>query len=483
MKSRWFITLFAAIPFTAALLVLQSCGGEGGPNGGGGGGGGFNVSEQFKALWSDQQKAASYIGAEACANAACHGGAPGEGGTIYEHWKDTAHANKGVDCERCHGPGSAHQADPSAGNIVSLPNVSNPVVCAQCHGKTNDDYNFSQHSKIIVAPVEEAYTNPANYGRNSRCVACHSGLFRIENELGNDIGAMDDATIQELAEETQLKVPQSANCATCHNPHSKTGNVNADGEEVQLRHKTFNEDTTVTAPGTTAGTFTNFDHICAQCHNGRGADGRDAKLTSSTSRPNMHDSNQFNMLMGFGGADGGGPVLQNTSHATAPGQCSKCHMPDARHTFTVSYDKGCAPCHTAADAAARVQSERDTVLSQLLALKSRMETWAQSTYGNDLFWEYTSTITAEGFTPPNQSGVPIQIKRARHNYYFVVRSGDYGVHNAPYVQHLMEVSNQWLDELNGNTAVKKLPKMTTEQMLKITEADRARARKADLSAN
>ena len=112
-----------------------------------------------------------------------------------------------------------------------------------------------------------------------------------------------------------------------------------------------------------------------------------------------------------------------------------------------------------------------------------METWAKAKFGNDLFWEYTSNITAEGFTAPAQTGVPIEIKRARHNYYFVVRSGDYGVHNAPYVQHLMDVSNQWLDELGGNTAVKTLPKMTTEQMLKITEADRARARKADLSAN
>ena len=112
-----------------------------------------------------------------------------------------------------------------------------------------------------------------------------------------------------------------------------------------------------------------------------------------------------------------------------------------------------------------------------------MENWAQTKFDDRDFWDYTSIITAEGKTPPPQTEVPIEIKRARHNYYFVVRSGDYGVHNAPYVQHLMDVSNQWLDELGGNTAVKTLPKMTTEQMLKITEADRARARKADLSAN
>lgn len=116
MMSKWILTLCAAVPFTAGLLILQSCGGEGGPKGGSDGLPG--VSAQFLARSSDEQKASKYIGSEACGNAACHGGAakPGRGDeAIYTHWLETEHAAKGVSCERCHGPGEAHQAAPENG--------------------------------------------------------------------------------------------------------------------------------------------------------------------------------------------------------------------------------------------------------------------------------------------------------------------------------------------------------------------------------
>jgi formate-dependent nitrite reductase cytochrome c552 subunit len=346
MKKRWFLTLIASIPVAAAVLAIQSCGGVGGPTTGNPAIGGGSASEEFLALLSPEQKASSSISAEECA--ACHGGR-GPDDPIYAHWKDTVHATKGVTCESCHGPGGAHKANPTKDNILTFPKLASSAVCAQCHGPINDQFNYSKHSKFIDHPVEDAATNPANYGRNSRCIACHSGLTRAQYvEQGVDLGTLTDEQIIKLSSDTITVVPHSVDCVTCHNPHKKTGLLTANGEEAQLRHPVSNTDTSAIAPGTSAASFTTFDHLCAQCHNGRGADPSDAKLATSTSRP-MHASVQMQMLMGFGAVEGPAPVERNTAHAQVPGQCSKCHLPDARHTFTVSYDKSCAPCHTAAD--------------------------------------------------------------------------------------------------------------------------------------
>jgi len=194
----------------------------------------------------------------------------------------------------------------------------------------------------------------------------------------------------------------------------------------------------------------------------------------------MHDSNQYNMLLGFGGVEGSGPVDRNTSHMNIPGQCSHCHMPDSRHSFTVSFN-ACVPCHTETDAANRVTSIKTEILNELYALRVRMSNWAIAAYpgqlGNELFWEYTSTITAEGYTPPPQAGVPIEVKRARHNYYFIVRSGDFGVHNGAYAKHLLAVANQNMGDIGARPAPP--TSLTLDQKTRVIKSDKARTSRAD----
>lgn len=483
MKSKWIPTLFAAVPFTVGILVLQSCGGEGGPRGGGGGLPG--VTAQFIALMSPEQQGADYIGTESCSTAQCHGGDPEP---IQAHWQETTHADRGVGCERCHGPGSAHQANPTTTNILTFPKNASPVVCAQCHGPTSEQFNLSGHNLLVASPVESAVQNPAG-AKTSRCIACHSGLMRIKVNKGADLGTMSDQEIREISEATLTQVPHIANCATCHDPHKRTGNLTDTGDEVQLRRQVFNMDIGPVAPDSVPASFTTYDHACAQCHNGRGASATDAKLNSGTSRPNMHDSNQFNMMLGFGGFEDEEPIERYTAHATVPGQCSKCHMPDSNHSFKVSYDKSCTPCHTATDAATRIATTRNDIIDRLLALRERMKNWAVATYpgqpGNIYFWEYTSNIGAEGFTAPPQAGVPIQIKRARHNYYFVIRSGDYGAHNAVYARHLITEANEEIDALAGGPFAPsggRSPQssLSNAQKLQILEKDRKKAQQADV---
>jgi len=475
MKSRWLISLVACIPMAAALLAIQSCGGVGGPATTVAGGN--TVTADFLALLSPEQKTAKYIGDKECAK--CHGGET-DPTKHYAQWQQTKHASKGVGCESCHGPGSLHKDHNDKTAILTLPGSGSPKVCAQCHGPIMDQYNFSAHKEYVDSPVSSAATSAAST-KSSRCIACHSGLFRATvYDQGKDVADFTDDQLMQIAKDTISTAPHTANCATCHDPHAVTGNLTNAAKEVQLRHKEFNTDTSQIGPGTTAAQFTKFDHSCAQCHNGRGSNPSDAALTSGTSRPNMHDSNQFNMLMGIAGVEGTGVVERNTAHATAPGQCTKCHMPDSRHSFTVSYDKGCAPCHTASDAAARAESIKSTILDGLLALQTRLDGWANTKFGNSLFWEYTSNVTAEGFTAPNQTLIPIEIKRARHNYYFIIRSGDYGVHNAPYAKTLLRVANENLDAIGAAKASTTKSTMSIADKMAFFQKVRDRANKADI---
>ncbi len=479
MKARHFFGIIAAAPFLASLWALQSCAGQGGPLGGGIDPG---LSAAFLALLPAAQKDAAYIGATGCTDNGCHGGRDEE--VVYHQWIDTKHASVGTTCESCHGPGSVHRDGPAEDNILTFPKITSAVVCAQCHGKVYDEWRLSQHSKLITSPIMSAVQNPSTYARNSRCVSCHSGLWRTQiDEGGVDVPSMSNAEVQVIANNTLNDVPHTASCVTCHDPHSNTDYLSDDGKQVQLRHSVFNADTTEIGPGMPAATFTRFNQICAQCHNGRGANPADSALTSGTARPNMHDSNQFNMLMGIGGVEGSGPVIRNTAHANIPGQCSKCHMPDSRHSFTVSFDKGCNPCHTAADAAARTSVVKQEIVDKLYALRNRMNSWALATFGDEDMWEYTATITGEGKTPPNQTLVPIQVKRARHNYYFVLRDKCFGPHNFPYADHLIRIANENMDEVFASSA--SMPGrdagMTYERKMAILLSDLERTKRAGWS--
>lgn len=481
-----------ALILPVILLVLAGCSGGGGAITQPETGPGTSASAAFIQLLPAVQRSATAVGNETCGN--CHN-SRSTGGRVAYHseWKQTRHAEVNVTCESCHGNGSVHAATPSKNNILRGGAVTSPIVCGQCHGPTHDQFMNSRHAGAVQAVVERGISNPSGI---TTCFRCHSAAFRVKmvddplaagktpDQIDTDIAAATTEQLSELVAATH----ESATCVTCHDPHRKTANLTSTGNQAYLRRATSSTSTEGVAAGAQPKTYSTFNHICASCHNGRGADGSDTRLSqaSSVSRPNMHDSPQYNMLIGIGGSEGSGAVVRNSSHSTAPDQCMHCHMPNRRHTFTVSLDTSCAPCHTAADAAARSQAVRSEVQSKLLTLRTRMENWARAKFGKQEWWDYTSLISEEGVTPPTAAEaamVPIEIRRARHNYYFVVRDLSLGVHNTPYARHLLNVATTNLDALGPTARAADIKPLNSREALSILERDRLRAKAADIKAH
>jgi hypothetical protein len=449
--------LVLAVPVAAAVV---GCGGGGGVTSSGNRPGQPLIagSAEFAQLLPVGQQGATRVGSEECGR--CHGAQAAAPLTdVHTGFVATTHAKVGVGCESCHGPGSAHVAsNGDKTKILTFPFVMEAAVCSQCHAAVHQEWTLSKHDDQVTEPAE----------RGEPCANCHNALFRVAvNELGRPAGERTSYSVNK----------NTASCAVCHNPHTKTGNLTDEGKDVQLRHAVFNADTSLVDPGSPPAEYTKFNQVCATCHNGRGVDPSDAALQKSTSRPSMHDSNQYNMLAGFGGVDEGNPI-RSQAHFNAPGQCSTCHMFDGTgsHTYTVKLDN-CVPCHTQSDAAARRNAIRSDTESRLLTLRHRLEQWAQNTFGDPALWDYTSLLTEEGKTPPDQAQVPIEVKRARHNYYFVIRDASLGTHNGTYTRNLLDVASRNLTQLGIASA----PARTAGAARAIIERDRLRASMADRS--
>lgn len=478
MQKRWLVASLAgtAVTMMATLLALYGCGGGGGPLRPPTPPAPPSPSAEFVALLPEGQRNATFVGTDQCAK--CHQ-------DDHAKWAQSRHAQVNVGCERCHGPGSEHVKAPSENNILTYPNITRSVVCGQCHGQQFEEFRHSAHAEMVGTLVNANFvgSNPRLYV--AVCYRCHSAPFRmqlVDGPLSEGVSPDQiDANINALSNDQLLAyLPvshETATCATCHKPHS-----------LNLRYARFNTDTAPIAPGTPPKLHTTFNHICATCHNGRGANPSDQALQTGTARPNMHESNQFNMLMGIGGveSDAGGqdpslPMsIRRMAHAEAPDQCVHCHMPDNRHTFTVSYDKGCAPCHTPADAAARAGAVKDEIQLALFALRARLRNWAQQTFGDPDLWDYTALIAELGKTAPPQGQVPIEVKRARHNYYFVLRDASFGIHNAPYARHLLTIANRQLDAIGvPRIAPQVLSRLRRQEIQAVLRSDLQRLKAVD----
>jgi hypothetical protein len=190
----------------------------------------------------------------------------------------------GIQCESCHGPGTAHKAGADATLMYTDLDSDN---CDQCHHQ-GDQLANSGHSD----ESSRSWTYPTGAGHES-CMPCHSGEGFVDMADGD---SSDDARngIQTLA------------CSACHDPHS-------DENPAQLRvygDATFPGGAVVSGVGSSA--------TCVTCHNGRVAPAdlpNGAMPHYAAAGPVLYAVNGFTF----------GKAIESSPHSSFVG-CADCHM-------------------------------------------------------------------------------------------------------------------------------------------------------------
>lgn len=356
----------------------------------------------------------------------CHTVGFGEAGGYVDE-ATTPHL-AGVQCENCHGAGRDH-----VNNVDSVafrpPKSISSEVCGKCHNGTHhptfDEWSSSLHAHV-TAELAEEFIEGVN--ANS-CGVCHSGDTR-QRSLVEGLTVTADFLKGRSHDELN-----AVECATCHNPHKRTGNavfVRNAGRDYQLRYPEVASpaQSNSIADTTNPARF----NLCGQCHHDRG------RVWSDTSR-SSHHSIQANFLVGEMPLPNNNQSLlvpnTNTAHRFVPKQCVTCHMyqeefsdalPLAKsgHKFEVNME-GCSTvaCHpTAESAESDLNTLQATVQAGLDEIHARL--------GDPSTWEYSS---AGG--PSDQTQVSDDVKKIRFLYYWVANDGSKGAHNPEYARKIL----------------------------------------------
>lgn len=354
---------------------------------------------------------------------------PGNWEAVPEELKNVSN----IQCENCHGAGSAHTMAGGNPEFISLNYSSGD--CAQCHDEKpyhvkNQEWNNSLHAIATRSPTGE--------GRES-CVRCHSGIGFIET--------VDGVSTAEIN-------PDYApiNCAACHDPHSAENPHQlrkVDGVELM-------NGTMVTSGGN--------GRICMNCHISR----RNAEeyATEYHSHYGPHHGPQTDMLAGTNAIEYDRHIPSSAHLFAVADTCATCHLQETAmdsevhlqaggHTFKPSWDGGtpddpsddvdlvgaCQNCHgpiESFDFARQdydddgeiegVQTEIEGLLHRLALLLPPL---------GDPAVDVTEAYSAKEL-------------KAAYNYLFVEEDGSMGVHNLSYAVGILRAS---LADLTGDGTI------------------------------
>lgn len=338
-----------------------------------------------------------------------------------------------VGCEACHGAAGPHVRDVT--NRALRPPVSiSADWCSACHnGFHHDTYSqwkSSRHATVTETVAEELAAGTVA----TSCGICHSGDVRQARFVENR--TITDAFLSGVEPDHQNAVT----CAVCHDPHATTGNAlnppAAHDRQLRYPQVTYPEPANLAAQTTDPNRF----NLCGQCHHDRGRD-----WTTNSRGP--HHSVQANMFVGeMVTPSGQSPLVanQNTTHRFVQKQCVTCHMQrqepindvpaeagnlQLTHTFSVDSFVGCVAsgCHPTEQAAeADLIALKAEVQGRLDAIAARM--------GPASTWQFS----AEGGPAASaQSAIPVEIRKARWLWAYVIADGSLGTHNPPYTRSIL----------------------------------------------
>lgn len=176
----------------------------------------------------------------------------------------------GINCERCHGPGSLHVKDKMAGKFVDTAkyidySIVNPgklsidlqfEVCQRCHlqgnavlqeGKTFFDFKPGMYLKevmdvytprfsdsdenfIMASHVDRLKSSACFLQSNNtlNCITCHNphvSVKQTDNSIFNNKCQSCHNTLQAVCPEVEAKSIENANCVSCHMPKSGSEDI------------------------------------------------------------------------------------------------------------------------------------------------------------------------------------------------------------------------------------------------------------------
>lgn len=138
------------------------------------------------------------------------------------------HLPKGIDCERCHGPGAAHVAKIQAGDITDTareadPSIVNPKrlsaqlqfeICQRCHLQGNAVLKrgksfFDFIPGMELSEVMSVYLPRYRGGEDQFIMASHADRFKLSD--------------------CYQAYPEKFTCTSCHNPHLSVRETKVEG--------------------------------------------------------------------------------------------------------------------------------------------------------------------------------------------------------------------------------------------------------------
>ena len=340
-----------------------------------------------------------------------------------------------IQCENCHGPGSAHAASGGDTGTISVP--PNTGQCNQCHDDPTHHFKGTAWENSMHAVTT---TDPAG---NATCVGCHTGTGFIQRMEG----------ISPVTETAYHAI----DCAACHEPHGKT----ATGTTHQIRNMasvTLGDGTVVPLTGNDSRGYpvtAGEGILCMQCHQARVNASTYVNSTAGSAHYGPHEGPQADMLMGTNGYTYGQTIPTSAHQFVVPNTCVTCHMQEVAttdsgflhvgdHTFTASYTPtggkkemlvaACQNCHgpdlTTFDfplfdyngdgKIQGVQTEVQSLLDQLSTLLPPNNS-VKTSLTIDSTW--------------NQHQL-----QAAYNWQFVNNDGSRGIHNTAYAVGLLKAS-------------------------------------------
>ncbi|MCK4631920.1 MAG: PKD domain-containing protein [candidate division Zixibacteria bacterium] len=237
-------------------------------------------------------------------------------------------------------------------------------------------------------------------------------------------------------------------CFTCHQPH--TGEYGSWSDTtLRARHDyTRLANDSIYAMGRS--------NMCVHCHQAANPPAATDAEVTITGDFGPHHSGQADVLSGKGGYRFGVTAVEN-SHDTVITRhgCLRCHYNEGRgytfgeHTFRLQQINGtdtsqfltpCLDCHEGATDFYTIQEAPYNRIDSIDSLAGQLETALK-------YRAYLDPSDSEGLAILPDSTIPADAARILYNYLLYRLDGSRGIHNATFVQALLEESIEQLDSL------------------------------------